>query len=69
MLNINVLADYFFANNVGLYINSQQTINTTVDIHSTSTDINPNLTYCHANMDECPKRNPCYATFARKLAK
>jgi len=32
MLNITVglLADYFFVNNVRLYINSQQTINMTV---------------------------------------
>jgi len=32
MLNINVglLAGYFFANNVGLYINSKQTIHMTV---------------------------------------
>ena len=27
MPNINVQADYFFPKNVGLYINSQQTIN------------------------------------------
>jgi len=32
--NINALSRLFFANNVGLYINSQQTINTTVDILS-----------------------------------
>jgi len=29
-INLGLLDDYFFANNIGLYINSQQTINTTV---------------------------------------
>ena len=50
-----------FANNVRLYINSQQTINMAVDIglHRTSTDISPNLLYRHANMEECQKHNPC----------
>jgi len=34
-----VQADYFFANNFGLYINSLQNINTAVYIHWTSTAV------------------------------
>jgi len=47
----------FFASHVEVCINSQY-----------RATLNFYLPYYHANMDQRPKCNPCYATFASRLA-
>ena len=56
--NVDVQANYFFANNFILYINSQQKINMAIYIHWTSiaiSHIGPNLPYLNVISDECTK--------------